>query len=176
MHSTKLCSDTDFVERDSYKRYNNRKLSTQFKKLLILENRCSHNSEKIVLYSFLLWYMFYRSSGHDYYKALFNLVTKLNFVQLSVTILANNCALVSVTPYWTIEWSDRNSEESLVWIPVVLTRRTFSQFLMPPYFFFGEGGGKHNQNYSKWMGQMEKHMENSSSEVVMNRKLKFLGK
>lgn len=43
-------------------------------------------------------------------------------------------------------------------------------------FFFGEGGGKHNQNYSKWMGQMEKHMENSSSEVVMNRKLKFLGK
>ena len=43
-------------------------------------------------------------------------------------------------------------------------------------FFFGGGGGKHNQNYSKWMGQMEKHIENSSSEVVMNRKLKFLGK
>lgn len=47
------------------------------------------------------------------------------------------------------------------------------------FFFWGGGGGeggKHNQNYSKWMGQMEKHMENSSSEVVMNRKLKFLGK
>lgn len=41
-------------------------------------------------------------------------------------------------------------------------------------FFFLGGGGKHNENYSKWMGQMEKHMENSSSEVVMNRKLKFL--